>query len=131
MTVELLKWESLYFASHSCNNNLPAYVRMGKRIYKYDWAVIQRYYDEGNGYLRCREKFGFAKDTWIKAIKCGRLVVRPRQWPLERILKDSKSRYTIKRRLLEAGLLKNAFEECGLAEWRGPPSRFRSITKMA
>jgi len=103
------------------NNFMRTYIRMAKGCYKYDWPAVQRYYDEGNGYVRCRERFGFAKDTWIKAIRCGRIVVRPRQWPLERILQDSRSRYTVKRRLLAAGLLKNACEECGLAEWRGRP----------
>jgi len=100
---------------------MRTYIRMAKGCYKYDWPAVQRYYDEGNGYVRCRERFGFARDTWIKAIRCGRIVVRPRQWPLERILQDSRSRYTVKRRLLAAGLLKNACEECGLAEWRGRP----------
>jgi hypothetical protein len=103
------------------NNRMRTYIPMAKGCYKYDWSAVQRYYDEGNGYLRCRERFGFAKDTWIKAIQCGRIIVRPRQWPLERILRDSKSRYTVKRRLLAAGLLKNICEECGLANWRGRP----------
>ena len=115
------KADSLPVRQYRCNKCVRTYIRMAKGCYRYDWAVIQCYYDEGNGYLRCCEKFGFAKDTWIKAIRCGRIVVRPRQWPLERILQDSRSRYTVKRRLLEAGLLRNACEECGLAEWRGRP----------
>lgn len=94
---------------------------MAKGIYKYDWTLIQEFYDQGNGYLQCRERFGFAKDTWIKAIRSGRIVVRPREWPLNRILEESKSRYTIKRRLLSAGVLKNVCESCGLSEWRGRP----------
>lgn len=73
-------------------------------VFKYDWAEVQRYYDEGNGYAQCRERFGFAKDTWIKAIRRGSIVVRPREWPLDKVLRESKSRYTVKRRLLHAGL---------------------------
>ena len=107
---------------------MRTYIRMAKGTYKYDWALIQRYYDEGNGYLRCREKFGFAKDTWIKAIKYGRIAVRPREWPLERILQVSRSRYTVKRRLLAAGLLKNVCEECGLTDWRGLPLAIQATT---
>lgn len=101
------------------NKYMRTYVRMAKGWFKYNWSRIQEYYDEGNGYLRCRARFGFAKDTWIKAINCGRIIVRPRQWTLERILAESKSRYTIKRRLLQAGILRNVCDECGLSEWRG------------
>lgn len=94
---------------------------MAKGIYKYDWSVVQRYYDEGHGYLHCREKFGFAKDTWIKAIRCGRIKTRPRKWSLEKIMAKSRSRYTIKRRLLAAGILRNVCEQCEISEWRGRP----------
>ena len=94
---------------------------MARGVYKYDWSLIQQYYDDGHGYLKCREKFGFAKDTWIKAVRLGRIVVRPRQWSLTRILQESKSRYTIKRRLLAAGILRNVCDVCGLSEWQGLP----------
>jgi len=94
---------------------------MAKGVFKYDWTAIQQYYDEGHGYLECRQRFGFAKDTWIKAINNGRIIVRPRRWPLEKILALSKSRFTIKRRLIEAGILQNICDECGLSEWRGRP----------
>lgn len=100
---------------------MRTYVRMAKGYYKYDWAVIQQYYDEGHGYLECRAKFGFAKDTWIKAIRHGRIITRPREWPLSRILSESKSRYTIKRRLLSAGILRSVCDDCGISEWRGKP----------
>ena len=100
---------------------MRTYIRMAKGHFKYDWTTIQRYYDQGYGYLQCRVKFGFAKDTWIKAVKTGRVVVRPRAWPIDRILKDSRSRYTVKRRLLNAGLLRNVCEICGLSEWLGRP----------
>lgn len=88
-------------------------------IFKYDWAEVQRYYDEGNGFVQCCERFGFAKDTWIKAIRRGSIVVRGREWPLDKVLRESKSRYTVTRRLLKAGLLQGSCDECGISEWRG------------
>jgi len=100
---------------------MRTYIRMAKGCYKYNWSIVQRYYDEGHGYLQCRERFGFAKDTWVKAVRCGRIVVRPRKWPLEKVLRDSTSSFTVKRRLLAAGVLKNICDQCGLTEWRGRP----------
>jgi hypothetical protein len=94
---------------------------MPRGVFKYDWTLVQRYYDEGHGYLQCRAKFGFAKDTWIKAIDRGSIVVRPRRWAIDRVLEKSRSRYTVKRRLLEAGILKNICDLCGISEWRGEP----------
>jgi hypothetical protein len=94
---------------------------MPKGFFKYDWPAIQRYYDEGNGYQKCRDRFGFAKDTWVKAIQCGRVLPRSRKWSLDAVLRDSRSRYTVKRRLIEAGILRNVCDECGLSEWRGQP----------
>ncbi len=94
---------------------------MAKGYFKYDWALIERYHDDGNGFVACRKRFGFAKASWLESVRCGRLVVRPRKWPLEKVLSDSKSRYTVKRRLLAAGLLKNICEQCGLTRWRRKP----------
>jgi len=33
----------------------------------YDWAAIQRYYNEGHTYRQCREHFGFAAQAWASA----------------------------------------------------------------
>ena len=33
---------------------------MPKGFFKYDWALIQRYYDEGHGYLQCRA------EVWLR-----------------------------------------------------------------
>ena len=86
-----------------------------------DWQAVQRYYDEGHCYRECKERFGFAAASWSKAVRRGALVSRPRQHPLEVILKKSRSRCTIKRRLLMAGQLRNQCDFCGLREWRRQP----------
>ncbi len=91
--------------------------RLQRRII--DWNAVQHYYDEGHTYRECKAKFGFAAGSWGKAVKRGALKARPRQWPLAKILNESQSRHSIKRRLLEAGVLRNVCDECGLSEWRG------------
>jgi len=101
-------------------------IRRGRLVatlqrYLIDWAAVQSYYDEGNTYRDCRDKFGFSAYSWHKAVRRGVIEVRPNRWPLERILAESKSRTSIRRRLLEAGLLKNKCDQCGLSEWRGLP----------
>ncbi len=88
---------------------------------RYDWAEIQRYYDEGHSYAECRARFGFAPAAWTKAVLRGELNARARRWTLERVLLQSRSRTTVKRYLLEAGILLNCCDECGISEWRGHP----------
>ncbi|MGH7754957.1 MAG: HNH endonuclease signature motif containing protein [Vulcanimicrobiaceae bacterium] len=82
---------------------------------------MQRYYDEGHSYRECRAKFGFAAGAWTKAVDRGELRARARLVPLHQLVATSKSRASIKRRLLEAGVLQNRCEDCGLSEWRGRP----------
>lgn len=91
----------------------------GARL-RYDWIAVQRYYDEGHTYRECRLYFGFAADSWTRAVRSGRLRARGHQLPLAVLLARS-DRSTIKRRLLDAGILKNACDECGISEWRGKP----------
>jgi hypothetical protein len=40
---------------------------------RYDWAAIQSFHDEGNGFVACQKRFGFTHTAWTKAIKRGRL----------------------------------------------------------
>src|SRR6202011_2714551 len=84
-----------------------------------DWAAVQRYYDEGRTYQQCRAEFRFSAGAWTKAVNRGDMKPRALRWALERILAESKSRKSIKRRLLEVGVLKNECDECGLTSWRG------------
>jgi 5-methylcytosine-specific restriction endonuclease McrA len=87
----------------------------------YNWPLIQAFYDEGRSYEDCRLRFGFSSTTWYKAKQRGELRTRPREWPVHKVLAQSRSRLTIKRTLLKAGLLENRCEECGLTQWRGRP----------
>lgn len=88
----------------------------GRRL---DWALIQRYYDEGNSVHKCREHFGFSLRSWQKARRRGAIEIRPLRMGIEILLLTSKSRRSIKRRVLEEGLLSAECSRCGLTEWRG------------
>ena len=45
----------------------------------FPWAEIQRFYDAGNGFARCRERFGFSGSAWAKAVRRGEITVRARR----------------------------------------------------
>lgn len=96
-----------------------ARARFGDRRRKYDWAEIQRYYDDGHSYHQCRRRFGFNSMTWYKARQRGEIRTRPYGTPLPELLARGKSRQNIKQRLIRAGILENRCQECGLSEWRG------------
>lgn len=87
----------------------------------YDWAAIQRYYDEGHSYRECRTRFGFAAQSWHKAVCRKAIRTRPLKRPIETVLREAKSRTNLKKRLLEAGLLENRCGICRLSEWQGKP----------
>ena len=86
-----------------------------------DWAAVQRYYDLGYRYTECRRYFGFSAGAWSKAVWLGLLRTRSKSIPLDRLLRESKSRVSIKRRLLSANILQNKCQECELDSWRGQP----------
>jgi DNA-binding CsgD family transcriptional regulator len=88
---------------------------------RYDWQVIQRYYDAGHTTEECRARFGFSKAAWSGAVRRGDIVARARAMPIEVLLTAPRSRHNLKRRLLKAGLLKPVCGMCGLREWRGTP----------
>ena len=91
--------------------------RSGRFVF--DWRAVQEYYDAGNTFAECRAKFGFSLGAWSKAVWRGVISTRQKRFTLERILSQSRSRASIKKRLLEAGLLKNECDECGISMWRG------------
>jgi hypothetical protein len=86
-----------------------------------DWSAVQAYYDVGHTFLECRQRFGFSSSAWSKAVRRGWISPRDKRFTLERLLAHGRSRCSIKRRLLEAGLLKNACDACGVSEWMGRP----------
>jgi hypothetical protein len=90
---------------------------------KYDWAAIQVYYDSGHTYREAKAKFGFSSGAWGKAVEAGKVVARRNVTELELWLVEGSTvnRGHLKRRLVKAGLKRNACEECGLSEWRGRP----------
>lgn len=99
---------------------IPGDSRFAKR---YDWSEIRRAYDAGMTALQCRAQFGCSGASWSQAVARGDIVPRPRKEPLAKLLATGKrrSRYHLKRRLLETGLKRERCERCGLTEWRGSP----------
>ena len=87
----------------------------------FDWSAAQEFYNLGHTYLECRTQFGFSAGAWSKAVSCGVMVTRSKRFTIERLLAESKSRVSIKRRLMETGILKNKCDECGITEWCGQP----------
>jgi hypothetical protein len=88
---------------------------------RYDWAAVQRFYDEGHTISECQEQFGFARKTFMDAVRRGALVTRPRAMPITVLLAAPRNRTHLKGRLIAAGLKENRCEACGLTEWLGRP----------
>jgi len=90
---------------------------------RYDWAEIQRAYDEGLSVRGCMEKFGFSSYSWHKAVARGAVKARPAAMPIESLLVNGRrtSRTHLKLRLIRAGLKENRCEQCGISEWCGRP----------
>jgi HNH endonuclease len=86
---------------------------------RYDWRVIQRYYDAGHTMEECRMRFGFCKAAWTGAVRRGVIVARAKAMPIGVLLSAPRGRHNLKRRLLKAGLLEPVCASCGLSEWRG------------
>ncbi|HTW85606.1 MAG TPA: HNH endonuclease signature motif containing protein [Candidatus Sulfotelmatobacter sp.] len=88
---------------------------------RYDWSAVQQYYDAGHSVRDCCQRFGFTLMAWTKAVRRGSVRPRPRSWTVEEVLARSRYRGSIKRRLIQAGILRNVCDECGLDSWRGKP----------
>lgn len=88
---------------------------------RYDWTIVQSYYDEGHTVNECVAHFGFSKQTWHAAKNRGAIVTRPKAMPIERLLSPGRSRGHLKRRLIKEGLLTEVCHDCGLVEWRERP----------
>jgi 5-methylcytosine-specific restriction endonuclease McrA len=88
---------------------------------RYDWAAVQRYYDEGHSITECQRLFGFARCTWTAAARRGDVGARPQAMPIELLLVGRRNRTHVKGRLLRAGLLVPRCDVCDIDEWRGLP----------
>lgn len=90
---------------------------------RYDWAAVQRFYDEGHTITQCQEHFGFARKTFMDAVARGVIVSRPQGAPVgEYLVRDRRvNRTHLKGRLLAAGLKRNRCERCGIEDWLGEP----------
>ena len=88
---------------------------------RYDWALVQAYYDEGHTVRECIAHFGFSSETWHAARRRGDIVTRSHLIPLDELLSRRRNRTHLRNRLHQAGLLADACEICGLDEWQGEP----------
>jgi transposase-like protein len=86
---------------------------------RYDWAAVQRYYDEGHSITQCQRRFGFARKTFMDAVDRGSLVTRPHERPIGEYLVNGRevNRTHLKARLVAAGLKENRCERCGISDW--------------
>src|SRR5437764_4705670 len=69
---------------------------------RYDWKLVQAYYDSGHSVAECVAAFGFSKQTWHAAKLRGDIVARGAAMPLEELLAlgTPRGRFNVKRRLL-------------------------------
>jgi len=88
---------------------------------RHDWKSVQAYYDEGHTLVECISRFRFCRGAWQKAKRRGEIKPRPLALPLDVLLATSRSRHAIKRRLMQAGLIQNRCDFCGISEWQGEP----------
>jgi DNA-binding CsgD family transcriptional regulator len=102
--------------------------RLGKPIdercrRRYDWGIVQSFYDEGHSVRDCCRAFGFSSGTWHSAVQRGLVNPRPGFRPVEEIFAPNtrRNRGHLKQRLLRLGLKDGACERCGLTEWLGGP----------
>ena len=88
---------------------------------RYDWQIVQDYYNRGHTVNECVAHFGFSKQTWHAAKNRGDIATRTRAMPIEQLLCGRRARTHLKRRLIKAGLLLERCQSCGITEWRGRP----------
>jgi hypothetical protein len=72
---------------------------------RYDWQIVQAFYDAGHSASDCVAHFGFSSKTWHNAIKRGAIRTRPHAIPIEQLLAAPRGRGHLKKRLLREGLL--------------------------
>jgi DNA-binding CsgD family transcriptional regulator len=102
--------------------------RLGEKIdgrfgSRFDWSVIQAYYDDGHSVRECSRVFGFSTWAWHDAVQRGVITPRPGFKPLDVIFAANtrRGRGHLKQRLLRSGLKDGNCERCGISEWHGRP----------
>ena len=90
---------------------------------RYDWAVVQEYYDTGHSVRQCQARFGFSRQTWSAAVKRGAVLPRPHGLPPDELFLAGvhRGRHNLKRRLVQSGERENVCATCGIGEWLGGP----------
>lgn len=90
---------------------------------RYDWSIVQDYYDAGHSARDCQKVFGFCTKTWHDAVLRGAISTRPQAAPIETYLVRGRrtNRTHLKRRIVAAGLKENRCERCGIGSWLGEP----------
>lgn len=94
-------------------------------VRRYKWGKIQTYHDAGHSRIECLRKFGIGHSTWQKAKERSDIQPRDFRKSLNTYLVKGKRLITsgnhLKKRLIDAGLLKFRCRVCGLSKWRGKP----------
>jgi AcrR family transcriptional regulator len=98
---------------------VPADVRCNRR---YDWEVVQRYYDDGHSINQCLDHFGMTRASFVAAVRRGAVRTRPQRKPIEELLRPGVNRNHLRLRLLADGLKDARCERCGLTEWLDKPA---------
>jgi len=88
---------------------------------RYDWSVVQKFYDDGNSVRDCLRQFGFSSSAWHGAVQRGLITPRPGFRPPEETFAANtrRNRGHLKQRLLYLGVKQNCCERCGISEWQG------------
>jgi transposase len=86
---------------------------------RYDWTIVQAYYDAGHTVRECQQRFGFSSASWTHAVRRGDAVARPSAMPIDQLLRGRRDRTHLKGRLMKAGLLAAVCATCGIKSWRG------------
>ena len=98
-------------------------VRPAPNYKVHDWTEIQRHYDAGHSGRQCMKYFGICHSTWYNAVKANRIQLVDRDIPLHILLNPERltARGHIKKRLINAGMLKMECANCKVVDWMEKP----------
>lgn len=112
--------------SYHITKHYDGELRLPSSRNRFDWAEVQSYYDTIGNLEATIRHFGMSESSMLKARQKGLINAEAddRKVPLEEVLVEHSSypRGSIKRRLVEEGLLQYICAECGQGpEWNGKP----------